>query len=184
MKNLSFFYSASLQRGFTLIELLVVIVILAILAMAVMLAINPAARINSAKDAKVQSDMGQIIDALNVFNTDGQSSAFPAGNGTPNFQPIELTAASTTVGTNSIVVKQELTVLPKDPANGNYHYLACNGAATNNTTCATACTDAAGTCSNAALYDTAYNQGANTVWCWRSATGIITAVAAATNCAP
>ncbi|HUD44191.1 MAG TPA: prepilin-type N-terminal cleavage/methylation domain-containing protein [Patescibacteria group bacterium] len=167
-----------INSGFTLIELLVVIVILAILAMAVMLAINPAARINSAKDAKVQSDMGQIIDALNVFNTDGQSSAFPAASA-------DLTAASTTVGTNSIVVKQELTVLPTDPAGSAYHYLACANATGNtNTTCGTACTDAAGTCSNAALYDTAYNQGANTVWCWRSATGSITAVASASTCTP
>lgn len=53
--------------GFTLIELLVVIAILAILAVGVLVAIDPIDKINSGNDSKVQSDIGQIANAMEAY---------------------------------------------------------------------------------------------------------------------
>lgn len=55
------------ETGFTLVELLVVLVILAVIASGVVIAVNPARRINQAKDAKVKSDIGQIATALQSY---------------------------------------------------------------------------------------------------------------------
>lgn len=67
-KNLSSLISRlSSRRGFTLIELLVVIAILGILAGGVMMVINPAKRINQAKDTKIKSDISQIAQAEQVY---------------------------------------------------------------------------------------------------------------------
>ncbi len=59
----------SIQKGFTLIELLVVIAIIGILAAVVLVAINPAERINEANDSKVKSDLGQVATAVETCYT-------------------------------------------------------------------------------------------------------------------
>lgn len=64
--------------GFTLIELLVVIAVLGVLAIAVVAAINPLAKINSAKDSTVKSDLGQIAGALQAYYTAQATPAYPA----------------------------------------------------------------------------------------------------------
>jgi len=53
--------------GFTLIELLVVIAVLGILASVVLVAINPAERMNEARDAGRKSDVGQVSVALESY---------------------------------------------------------------------------------------------------------------------
>ena len=67
------------SKGFTLIELLVVIAVIGVLAVALSAAINPIAKINSAKDSTVKSDMGQLVNALQAYYTGQSVSAYPAG---------------------------------------------------------------------------------------------------------
>lgn len=57
------------SKGFTLIELLVVIAVLGVLAAGVLIAINPAKKINQAKDANAKSDVAQIASALQAYYT-------------------------------------------------------------------------------------------------------------------
>lgn len=52
------------MKGFTLIELLVVVAIIGILAVLAVVTINPAARINSSKDAQAIANVSQIGKAL------------------------------------------------------------------------------------------------------------------------
>lgn len=58
------------NRGFTLIELLVVIAVLGILAAVVLVAINPAERINSANDAKAKTHVNETATAIETCYTD------------------------------------------------------------------------------------------------------------------
>lgn len=63
-------------KGFTLIELLVVIAVLGILAAVVLVAINPQARIQDARNSGVRSDIGQIGSALEAYFTEN-NGAYP-----------------------------------------------------------------------------------------------------------
>ncbi|MFH0863908.1 MAG: type II secretion system protein [Candidatus Gottesmanbacteria bacterium] len=58
-----------MKKGFTLIELLVVIAVLAVLAAGIFVALDPIDKINAANDAKVQSDIGQIAQAMEAYAT-------------------------------------------------------------------------------------------------------------------
>ncbi len=62
------------NKGFTLIELLVVIAVLGILAAVVLVAINPTARMNDAKDAGLKNDVGQIALAVESCYTKNEGS--------------------------------------------------------------------------------------------------------------
>ena len=57
-------------RGFTLIELLVVIAIMVILMGIVLVAVNPGRQYQLARDAKRQSDVNAILNALNQYQVD------------------------------------------------------------------------------------------------------------------
>jgi len=61
------------KKGFTLIELLIVIAILGILAAGVLVAINPVAQMQKARDAIRRSDARQLVDAVeSYFVTNGK----------------------------------------------------------------------------------------------------------------
>lgn len=62
------------SKGFTLIELLIVIAIIGILAAVILVAINPVAKINSAKDSTVKSDMSQLVNAIAVYYTNSATA--------------------------------------------------------------------------------------------------------------
>lgn len=74
------------QKGFTLIELLIVIAIIAILAVVVFVALDPASRFQSARDATRWSDVTAILDAAKLNNVDNNGtylaaiSSLTAGN--------------------------------------------------------------------------------------------------------
>jgi prepilin-type N-terminal cleavage/methylation domain-containing protein len=88
------------KTGFTLIELLVVIAVLGILASVVLVAINPAERINEANDSGVQSDVSQVATAVEACFTQKATGYYDDCN-----TPTELTgggflknAPSVTIG--------------------------------------------------------------------------------------
>lgn len=67
----------SISKGFTLIELLLVIAIMGILAAAIMTAIDPIKKINSAKDSTLKSDLGQIANAIAAYYTGNNAVTYP-----------------------------------------------------------------------------------------------------------
>jgi prepilin-type N-terminal cleavage/methylation domain-containing protein len=62
-----------LQKGFTLVELLIVIALIAILSVAVLATINPIEQSNKARDAKVQNDAAEVMNAYERYYA-GKSS--------------------------------------------------------------------------------------------------------------
>ena len=58
------------KNGFTLIELLVVIAIMVILMGVVLVALNPGRQYQLSRDAKRQSDVNAILNAINQYQID------------------------------------------------------------------------------------------------------------------
>lgn len=54
-------------KGFTLVELLIVIALIAILSVAVLATINPIEQANKARDAKVQNDAAEVMNAYERY---------------------------------------------------------------------------------------------------------------------
>ena len=55
------------RRGFTLVELLIVIALISILAVAVLATINPIEQANKARDARVQNDAAEVMNAYERY---------------------------------------------------------------------------------------------------------------------
>jgi prepilin-type N-terminal cleavage/methylation domain-containing protein len=143
-----------IKKGFTLIELLIVIAIIGVLAGAVLLALNPAARIKSANDATVKSNISAIQNAVTLYLSDNRS--FPPDQA-------HLTTAQVVNGITNPAV---LAVWPTSPGTTSYA-LTLNGTTTALAVYATM---------NAPLT-------AGDIWCWRSATNISFETTAA-GCTP
>lgn len=58
------------KKGFTLIELIIVVAILGLLAAALFVAIDPAARIGAARDARRYTDVSSILNAVLQYTID------------------------------------------------------------------------------------------------------------------
>ncbi|MFH1012478.1 MAG: prepilin-type N-terminal cleavage/methylation domain-containing protein [Candidatus Peregrinibacteria bacterium] len=63
-------------KGFTLIELIIVIAIIAILAAAIFVAIDPARRLNEARNARRNSDITTILDAVVKYQVDNEGTHY------------------------------------------------------------------------------------------------------------
>ena len=145
------------SKGFTLIELLVVIAILGILAAVVLVAINPGQRIAAARNARVRSDIANLGNAANIFNTDtGLKSNCVGGGSYPD--DFGVTACGATY-----------LAKPTDP-NGTAYKLkkSPTGCFPNNV----------GPCEAISIQGTAFSDGvvdagSKDKWCWKSATGTI-----------
>jgi len=68
--------SKKVFQGFTLIELIIVIAIIAILAAAIFVAIDPARRLNQARNARRSSDVANILDALVKYQADNNGTHY------------------------------------------------------------------------------------------------------------
>ncbi len=66
------------SSGFTLIELLIVITIIAALAVAVFVALNPAKRVQDAKNSRRTSDVASILTAIHAYIVDN-GGTYPGG---------------------------------------------------------------------------------------------------------
>lgn len=60
------------MKGFTLVELLIVITLIAILSVAVLATINPIEQTNKAKDASIQNDAAEILNAYERYYANTQ----------------------------------------------------------------------------------------------------------------
>jgi len=60
------------KTGFTLVELLIVIALIAILSVAVLATINPIEQANKARDARVQNDAAEVMNAYERYYTTDQ----------------------------------------------------------------------------------------------------------------
>lgn len=110
------------RKGFTLIELLVVIGILAVLLAITLIAVNPAEQLQRSDDTKRQSDVTQILNALNQYMVDN-NGALPAGAGVPEQLPDGSVApaavADTAADICALLVPQYIAALPQDPASNS-----------------------------------------------------------------
>lgn len=89
------------MRGFTLIELLVVIAILGILVVGLMVAIDPADKLNAARDSRIRSDFGAVARASEAYATNNAGT-----------YPYTI---------NDLTTQNELKVIPAPPSG------ACGG---------------------------------------------------------
>jgi prepilin-type N-terminal cleavage/methylation domain-containing protein len=160
---------SSSEKGFTLIELLVVIAIMGVLMVGALIAINPAQKINQAKDANAKAGADQITSALQSYFTTNQS------------YPTTLAQLQTA---------KELQNLPNTPqgaAFGASNYsvyvatggsVACDGGTTQGGTT---------NCGAVSVYFTEVAPASAEApqYCWKSNTGAVTHTAeGAGNCAP
>jgi prepilin-type N-terminal cleavage/methylation domain-containing protein len=74
MKKLTAQNKSIISKGFTLIELLVVITIIATLAVVVFVALNPAQRLEDARDARRTSDVDSLLTAIHQSIVDNKGS--------------------------------------------------------------------------------------------------------------
>ncbi|MFH0820931.1 MAG: prepilin-type N-terminal cleavage/methylation domain-containing protein [Candidatus Peregrinibacteria bacterium] len=139
----------TLFKGFTLIELIIVIAIIAILAAAIFVAIDPARRLNEARNARRASDVSTILDAVVKYQADNNGTHYSTVEGLTNgnYHVIGTCAAgaNTTCGTQTTqaacvnlagIGTSYLGSVPQDPrtgtaANTDYYLMKdSNGAIT------------------------------------------------------
>jgi prepilin-type N-terminal cleavage/methylation domain-containing protein len=104
------------NQGFTLIELLVVIGVLAVLLTITLVAINPQRQFQLANDAKRQSDVNAVLDAVVQYSADNKG-ALPVGIGT-SAMIISSTSGASYINLCSALVPKYIADLPVDPTLG------------------------------------------------------------------
>lgn len=104
-------------RAFTLLEILLVVAIIAILAGIVIVAINPAKQLGSARDSQRKSDISNLYKAVNQYLID---KGTPPLSITDELQPICVLGQSSNCVDLSVLVPDYLTTIPVDPQASTY----------------------------------------------------------------
>lgn len=68
--------NAGKKQGFTMIELIIVVAIISILGAAVFIAVDPARRLNSSRNARRWSDVNNILSALITYQADNNGKHY------------------------------------------------------------------------------------------------------------
>ena len=118
-------------KGFTLVELIIVIAIITILAAAIFVAIDPARRLNEARNARRQSDVANILDSIVKYQADNSGTHYStvAGLTAGNFYTIGTCATGGDTGCTakttqaacvdlSAIGTNYLAAVPADPKGG------------------------------------------------------------------
>jgi prepilin-type N-terminal cleavage/methylation domain-containing protein len=146
----------TLQKAFTIVEILVVVVILGIISALVLLAINPAKKINLSKDARVKSDISQIVNSLQVYYANPLSDAkYPSA---PD-------------GLDTLIQSGELKSLPHQQEGFKPCPATPGGITTGTTYCYVVSEEAEDKA--IAVWGTLFSKGLQ-AWCWDSTTGTFT----------
>ncbi|MFA6039456.1 MAG: type II secretion system protein [Candidatus Peribacteraceae bacterium] len=107
-----------MKKGFTLVELLLSITIIGFLAYIVITAINPSLHLAKAHDAKRQSDVLTLVNAMNQFIMENNNTLPSTLTDVPQ-QICSINATSCTYINLSMLVPEYVADLPSDPlANG------------------------------------------------------------------
>lgn len=101
------------KKGFTLIELLVVIGILAALLAITLIAINPARQFGQANNAKRESDVTQILNAVGQYIAENKGQLPPAVLALTAGTPASISTAG--IDICAVLVPNFLPALPTNP---------------------------------------------------------------------
>jgi prepilin-type N-terminal cleavage/methylation domain-containing protein len=137
------------RKGFTLIELIIVIAIIAILAAAIFVALDPARRLQEARNARRSSDITNVLDAIIKYQVDNEGTHYTTVDALTAGQYSVIGTAATGCNTTctaqttqtacadlSSIGSNYMATIPADPktgsdANSDYYLMIdANGAVT------------------------------------------------------
>jgi type IV pilus assembly protein PilA len=121
------FFTKFNARGFTLIELLLVITIIIILASMVLIAINPARNIAQANNAKRQSNVNSILNAIHQYTIDN-SGILPSTVSAAKTEICRTNAVSCSglIDLSSVTFEERYILkMPTDPTSASTNGTGC-----------------------------------------------------------